>query len=180
MEKIASFKVDHTKLKRGVYLSREDMIYTSKYECEKGCSAVSIREGDQDQSNNFTKIQTWDLRMYKPNCGTWIDPAAAHTLEHLFATVVRTLGGNRIIYCGPMGCMTGFYLITQHLNFTEVVSLLQEAFKKISEWNDPIPGATTIECGNAKFQNSYEAIKEAKEFLQVLQNLPPECPNYLV
>lgn len=177
MEKIASFKVDHTKLKRGVYLSREDTIYDSKGECEQGSSSVAVKD---DHLENFTKIQTWDLRMYKPNCGAWINPAAAHTLEHLFATIVRTLGGNHIIYCGPMGCMTGFYLITQHLNFTEVVSLLQEVFKKISEWNDPIPGATRIECGNAKFQNSYEAINEAKEFLRVLQNLPPECPNYLV
>ena len=82
MERIASFCVDHTKLDRGMYLSRQD--------------------GD---------VLTWDIRMKKPNQGDYLSTAAAHTLEHLFATYARNSAfQDGVIYVGPMGCRTGFYL----------------------------------------------------------------------
>ena len=81
MERIASFCVDHTRLERGMYLSRQD--------------------GD---------VLTWDIRMKKPNQGDYLTTAAAHTLEHLFATYARNSAvKDGVIYVGPMGCRTGFY-----------------------------------------------------------------------
>ena len=87
MERIASFCVDHTRLERGMYLSRQD--------------------GD---------VLTWDIRMKKPNQGDYLTTAAAHTLEHLFATYARNSAvKDGVIYVGPMGCRTGFYLLTRGL-----------------------------------------------------------------
>ena len=87
MERIASFCVDHTKLDRGMYLSRQD--------------------GD---------VLTWDIRMKKPNQGDYLTTGAAHTLEHLFATYARNSAvKDGVIYVGPMGCRTGFYLLTRGL-----------------------------------------------------------------
>ena len=86
MERIASFCVDHTRLERGMYLSRQD--------------------GD---------VLTWDIRMKKPNQGDYLTTAAAHTLEHLFATYARNSAvKDGVIYVGPMGCRTGFYLRFRH------------------------------------------------------------------
>lgn len=85
MERIASFCVDHTRLDRGIYLSRQD--------------------GD---------VLTWDIRMKKPNQGDYLSTGAAHTLEHLFATYARNSQyQDGVIYVGPMGCRTGFYLLTR-------------------------------------------------------------------
>ena len=87
MERIASFCVDHTKLLPGMYLSRQD--------------------GENGE------ILTWDIRMKQPNKGSYLSPAAAHTLEHLFATYARNSKYSKgIVYVGPMGCLTGFYLLT--------------------------------------------------------------------
>ena len=87
MERIASFCVDHTKLDRGMYLSRQD--------------------GD---------VLTWDIRMKRPNHGDYLSTGAAHTLEHLFATYARNSAfKDSVIYVGPMGCRTGFYLLTRGL-----------------------------------------------------------------
>ena len=86
MERIASFCVDHTKLQPGMYLSR------------------------QDGANG--EILTWDIRMKQPNKGSYLSPAAAHTLEHLFATYARNSKySSGVVYVGPMGCLTGFYLL---------------------------------------------------------------------
>lgn len=91
MERIASFCVDHTKLLPGMYLSR------------------------QDGPNG--EILTWDIRMKRPNQGQYLSPAAAHTLEHLFATYARNSAySHGVVYVGPMGCLTGFYLVTIGLN----------------------------------------------------------------
>ena len=93
MERIASFCVDHTTLEPGMYLSR--------------------RDGD---------IMTWDIRMKKPNQGDYLSPACAHTIEHLFATRARNSRyGAHVIYVGPMGCLTGFYLLTQGLTDAEAL-----------------------------------------------------------
>ena len=101
MERIASFCVDHTKLDRGMYLSRQD--------------------GD---------VLTWDIRMKKPNQGDYLSTGAAHTLEHLFATYARNSQyKDGVIYVGPMGCRTGFYLLTRGLTPAEALSLTVESFR---------------------------------------------------
>ena len=101
MERIASFCVDHTKLDRGMYLSRQD--------------------GD---------VLTWDIRMKKPNHGDYLSTGAAHTLEHLFATYARNSAfRDGVIYVGPMGCRTGFYLLTRGLTPAEALKLTVESFR---------------------------------------------------
>ena len=101
MERIASFCVDHTKLDRGMYLSRQD--------------------GD---------VLTWDIRMKKPNQGDYLSTAAAHTLEHLFATYARNSAfQDGVIYVGPMGCRTGFYLLTRGLTPAQALELTVESFR---------------------------------------------------
>ena len=101
MERIASFCVDHTRLDRGMYLSRQD--------------------GD---------VLTWDIRMKKPNHGDYLSTGAAHTLEHLFATYARNSQyKDGVIYVGPMGCRTGFYLLTRGLTPAEALSLTVESFR---------------------------------------------------
>ena len=101
MERIASFCVDHTKLQPGMYLSR------------------------QDGANG--EILTWDIRMKQPNKGSYLSPAAVHTLEHLFATYARNSKySSGVVYVGPMGCLTGFYLLTTGLTPAEALDLTQE------------------------------------------------------
>ena len=121
MERIASFCVDHTKLDRGMYLSRQD--------------------GD---------VLTWDIRMKRPNHGDYLSTGAAHTLEHLFATYVRnTADSDNILYVGPMGCRTGFYFITRDkISKTRAIELVQETCAFIEHFEGEIPGSSRIECGN--------------------------------
>ena len=126
MKKITSFCVDHDHLEKGMYVSRED--------------------GD---------VITYDLRMVKPNQGGYLENAGLHTLEHLFATYVRnTEESDAIVYVGPMGCRTGFYLLTRtggHPDAVppaDAVRLVQEAMAFIAAFDGAIPGATEPECGN--------------------------------
>lgn len=121
MERIASFCVDHTKLDRGMYLSRQD--------------------GD---------VLTWDIRMKKPNQGDYLSTAAAHTLEHLFATYARNSAvKDGVIYVGPMGCRTGFYLLLAgDLEPRDVEELVQAMFRFIRDYEGPVPGAAARDCGN--------------------------------
>ena len=114
MERIASFCVDHTKLDRGMYLSRQD--------------------GD---------VLTWDIRMKKPNHGDYLSTGAAHTLEHLFATYARNSQyKDGVIYVGPMGCRTGFYLLTRGLTPAEALSLTVESFRFMAAFEGDVPGAS--------------------------------------
>lgn len=121
MERIASFCVDHTKLDRGMYLSRQD--------------------GD---------VLTWDIRMKKPNQGDYLTTGAAHTLEHLFATYARNSAvKDGVIYVGPMGCRTGFYLLLAgDLEPRDVEELVQAMFRFIRDYEGPVPGAAARDCGN--------------------------------
>lgn len=99
MKRIASFEVNHDKLKPGMYTSRID--------------------GD---------ITTYDIRMVYPNAGTYIQPAAGHTFEHLFATYARNSKfADQIIYCGPMGCQTGFYFLVRDMKPSDAIALVQES-----------------------------------------------------
>lgn len=121
MKKIASFTVDHNRLERGLYISRRD-----------------------------NGIDTWDLRTVKPNTPPYMEQAAMHTVEHLGATLFRNSEfADSIVYFGPMGCRTGFYLLTREMADSQVVSLVKSVFEQIALWDEPIPGASLPEeCGN--------------------------------
>ena len=147
MERIASFCVDHTKLLPGMYLSRQD--------------------GENGE------ILTWDIRMKQPNKGSYLSPAAAHTLEHLFATYARNSKYSKgVVYVGPMGCLTGFYLLTIGLTPAEALDLTRSAFE------GDIPGASAVECGNYLMMDSIAARAEASAMLPVLENLDADKLHY--
>lgn len=142
MERIASFNVDHTKLDEGIYISRID--------------------GD---------ITTYDLRMRKPNTGDLISNSAMHSLEHMFATVVRNSEmSDKVIYFGPMGCQTGFYLLMRSLDHRAVVELIKTVLKRITEYNGEMPGASEIECGNYRNLDMSQAKAEAAMYLKKIEN----------
>ncbi len=143
MNKIASFTVDHDKLKRGMYLSRVD--------------------GD---------VITYDIRMRVPNKGDYLTNAALHSFEHLFATYARNSAlSDNVIYVGPMGCRTGFYFLTRGISNRAAIDLVIDCFKKIAVHEGEIPGATQKECGNYKEQDLAGAKKEASAMLEVLENI---------
>ncbi|MBQ8823719.1 MAG: S-ribosylhomocysteine lyase [Ruminococcus sp.] len=147
MKKIASFTVNHDTLKRGVYISRID--------------------GD---------AVTYDLRMKMPNAGDFITPKSLHTIEHLLATYVRNSEfSDLVIYAGPMGCRTGFYLILRDsVEKSEVLSLLKKAFSYIADFTGEIPGSRKEECGNYLEHNLEQAKRDAAQYLEVLNNLAPD------
>ena len=150
MERIASFCVDHTTLDRGMYLSR--------------------RDGD---------VLTWDIRMKRPNQGDYLSTAAAHTLEHLFATCARNSRfKDGVIYVGPMGCRTGFYLLTRGLTDAEALALTVECFRFMAEYDGPVPGASEAECGNYRDMDLPAARAEAAAMLPVLEHLTPADMRY--
>lgn len=142
MEKITSFTIDHNVLKKGFYLSRVDK-----------------------------NVFTYDLRFKEPNKGDYLHMAAMHTIEHLFATVVRNSAyKDKVVYFGPMGCRTGFYLLLFDMNKDEALKLTKECVAKCLEL-DTIPGSKKIECGNYRSHNLAGAKKELSEYLDVLNTL---------
>lgn len=153
MERIASFCVDHTTLVPGMYLSRQD--------------------GPQGE------ILTWDIRMKRPNQGSYLSPAAAHTLEHLFATCARnSRWKDGVIYVGPMGCLTGFYLVTMGLSPADALALVRECFAFMAAFDGPIPGASEVECGNYRMMDLAAARAEASAMLPVLDALDENHLQY--
>lgn len=160
MEKIDSFKVDHTKLLRGIYVSRKD--YLSK--------------GDV--------VTTFDLRMKEPNREPAIGQAAIHTIEHLGATYLRNhvTWGDKVVYFGPMGCCTGFYLLLSgDLMPKDILSLVTEMFVFISTYSGEIPGASAHDCGNYMLNNlpmaNWEARKYLKEVLECMSDANMVYPS---
>ena len=150
MERIASFCVDHTVLQRGMYLSR--------------------RDGDVD---------TWDIRMKKPNQGDYLTTGAAHTLEHLFATMARNSAySDNVIYVGPMGCRTGFYLLTRGLSDAQALALTTDCYRQMAAFTGDIPGASEVECGNYRDMDLEGARAEAASMLTVLEGWSPEKMRY--
>ena len=150
MERIASFCVDHTKLDRGMYLSRQD--------------------GD---------VLTWDIRMKKPNPGDYLTTGAAHTLEHLFATYARnSTVKDGVIYVGPMGCRTGFYLLTRGLTPAQALALTVDSFRFMAAFEGDIPGASEVECGNYRDMDLPAAKAEAAAMLPVLEALTADQLHY--
>ena len=157
MERIPSFQVDHIKLNRGIYVSRLDKV-------------------------NGNYLTSFDIRMKLPNREPVINIAELHTMEHLGATFLRnhSIWKDEIIYFGPMGCRTGFYLILKgKLESRDIVDIIKETYKFMSEFEGDIPGATAIECGNYLDQNLPMAKYEAKKYLEeTLNNLEKENLNY--
>ncbi len=160
MKKIASFTVNHLDLKRGVYVSRCDV----------------TPSGDV--------ITTFDVRMKEPNRESPLSGDAIHTIEHLAATFLRNHPewSSHIVYWGPMGCLTGNYLIVSgDYDSSDVVPLLRETFRFIADFEGDIPGATARDCGNYTFNDLSAAKVEALKFLtDILDNPSPENLNYPV
>ena len=155
MEKIASFTVDHLTLEPGVYVSRIDR--------DPATGAV---------------VTTFDLRMTRPNREPVMDTGAVHTIEHLLATHLRNNPAwrDRVIYAGPMGCRTGFYLVMfGELTSSDVLEPVRDAFRFIASFEGEIPGAKPAECGNYNDMNLDEARWEAKRYLErALENPRPD------
>lgn len=143
MKKIASFTVNHDKLNPGLYASRWD--------------------GD---------AVTYDVRMKKPNGGDYLSTGSMHTIEHLFATYVRNSKfSDSIIYCGPMGCRTGFYLIVRDsVSMLDVIKLVKDSMEFISTYEGEIPGASRVECGNYEDHDLEAAKKDCREMVEVLKD----------
>lgn len=150
MEKIASFTIDHTRLLPGVYVSRKDNV-------------------------NGNVLTTFDIRMTRPNYEPVMNTAEIHTVEHLAATYLRNHKEykDKVIYFGPMGCRTGFYLILAgDYESKDIVDLMIELFTFMSEFDDEVPGASARDCGNYLDMNLPMARYISKRFLtEVLQNI---------
>jgi S-ribosylhomocysteine lyase len=123
------------------------------------------------KSMEMSGVTTWDLRFKKPNAGDYITPKALHTIEHIIATVLRNSPlKDDVIYFGPMGCRTGFYLLTVNLNYEQTLELLKQSFEIGSTFSE-IPGNKREECGNYLEHDLDGAIKEIKDYLGILNNL---------
>lgn len=141
MEKIASFQVDHRYIVPGMYVSRTD--------------------GD---------IVTYDLRTRRPNCGDYMDNITMHSVEHMFATYARggALGKN-VIYFGPMGCRTGFYLLMRGCTDSEAYGYVKETLESIISHDGEMFGASPVECGNRLELDLGAAKRGAKRYLDALK-----------
>lgn len=143
MKKIASFTINHLKLEPGIYVSRRDYI---------GSEVAT----------------TFDIRMTRPNYEPVMNTAEVHTLEHLGATFLRNHEkySDKVIYFGPMGCRTGFYLILAgNLESKDIVDLVTEMYEFMSEFEGDVPGASARDCGNYLDMNLPMAKYVAKRFL---------------
>ena len=121
--------------------------------------------------NELHGISTWDLRFKKPNCGDYISPAALHTVEHLLATALRNSAKkDDIIYFGPMGCRTGFYLLTVNLGYPQVLALLKENLAVALSFTE-VPGNKREECGNYLEHDLDGAKRECEKYLEILNNV---------
>ena len=141
MERIKSFQINHNILEPGFYISRQD--------------------GD---------IITYDLRTRKPNAGDYMDNATMHSLEHMFATFVRNSHiADKVIYFGPMGCQTGFYLLVRDCAPAEVFETTKQVLEGILAHEGPVFGASAIECGNYRNLDIALAHAEAATYLEVLK-----------
>ncbi len=140
--RIASFSVDHDKIVPGIYVSRID--------------------GD---------IVTYDLRTRVPNGGDYIDTVTMHSVEHMLATYLRNSEiGKSIIYFGPMGCGTGFYLLVRGESNQRVIDVLKDCLKKTVEHDGEMFGNTRKECGNYRSLSLDSAKKECEKYLEVLNS----------
>ena len=156
MEKITSFTIDHILLQPGLYVSRTDRI---------GAETVT----------------TFDLRLTSPNDEPVMNTAEMHTMEHLAATFLRNhpVWKDKIIYFGPMGCRTGFYLLLAgEYTSREVLPLVTECFRFIRDYNGDVPGASAKDCGNYLDMNLPMAKYWGKRYTQLLENIDDSRLNY--
>ena len=151
MKKIASFTVDHDILEKGMYISRID----------RNCI-------------------TYDVRMKKPNAGDYLSTGGMHSIEHLFATYARnSCFSDSIIYVGPMGCRTGFYLVTyDDMSGKDAINLVREAMTFIRDFEGEMPGGKRKECGNYLDHDVSEAKRVAKDMLEVLKDYTEDDLKY--
>lgn len=142
VKRISSFSVDHDLIEAGIYVSRID--------------------GD---------ITTYDMRTRKPNMGDYMDNVTMHSVEHMFATYVRSSAiGDRVIYFGPMGCRTGFYLLVRNADNEEVLSVVKSVLSRIAFEATQMFGATRTECGNYRELDLDAAKREATRYLSILNS----------
>ena len=145
ISRIQSFSVNHNTLNEGIYISRVD----------RG-------------------IVTYDLRTRKPNSGDFMDHSTMHTLEHMFATYVRNSEiADSVLYFGPMGCQTGFYLlVAEDVTPQKVYETTVEVLKKTVAHEGDVFGNSAVECGNYRTLDLGAAVNEARRYLAVLENNP--------
>ena len=144
IKRIASFSVDHDRLLPGLYVSRID--------------------GD---------ITTYDMRTRRPNTGDLMDNATMHSLEHMFATFIRNGSlGAQVVYFGPMGCQTGFYLLVRNADNAAVLAEIRDVLKRILAYDGPVFGCARKECGNYANLNLECAKVEARRYLAELDARP--------
>ena len=150
IQKIQSFTVDHDKLEPGLYISRVDGTVT-----------------------------TYDLRTRKPNAGDYMDNLTMHSVEHLFATYIRSSSiGSKVLYFGPMGCQTGFYLLVDSTPKEQVLEAIEAVLRQIIAHTGPVFGAARKECGNYLNLNLEAAQLECRRYLQVLEDAAPITFQY--
>ncbi len=142
IQKITSFTVDHDTLTPGIYVSRVD--------------------GD---------VTTYDLRTRTPNAGDYMDNRTMHSVEHMFATYIRNSDlAADVIYFGPMGCQTGFYLLIRHANNEKVLEVVMDVLRKILAHEGAVFGASRKECGNYRNLDLADAKRECARYLHVLES----------
>ena len=142
MRRIASFSVDHDLITEGIYISRID-----------------------------DDVTTYDMRTRVPNAGDYMDNLTMHSLEHLFATFIRSsVIGERVVYFGPMGCQTGFYLLVRNSDDEQTLAVVKDVLAKIADYEGEMPGGTRRECGNYRNLDVGAARVEAERYLDVLSN----------
>ncbi|MBQ4474150.1 MAG: S-ribosylhomocysteine lyase [Lachnospiraceae bacterium] len=147
MNQVASFNVNHDRLEKGMYISRVDR-----------------------------DIITYDVRMKKPNGGDYLSNGEVHTFEHLLATYLRSSRiQDSVIYIGPMGCRTGFYLLLRDdVSKEDAIRLTWEAFRFVRDFEGTIPGSKREECGNYAEHDLPGAKRVAEDMLAVLADWTPE------
>lgn len=157
MEKIASFTIDHIRLLRGIYVSRKDVI-------------------------GGETVTTFDIRMKEPNREPALGQGAIHTIEHIAASYLRNdpVWGERIVYWGPMGCLTGNYLLMRgDLNPEDILPLMKETFRFVADFEGEIPGAAPSDCGNWLLHDLPMARYESARYLkEVLEQISEENLRY--
>ena len=150
MKTIKSFQVNHDTLTKGMYISRID--------------------GD---------CITYDIRMVTPNGGIYLENDGLHTFEHLFATYVRNSDlADQIIYAGPMGCQTGFYLLVRNACNSQVIAVIKDVLQKIISYQGEVFGASEIECGNYRSLDLSLAQQEAERYLNNIRNITENDLKY--
>ena len=156
MEKITSFTIDHIRLQPGLYVSRKDAV---------GSETVT----------------TFDLRLTSPNEEPVMNTAEVHTIEHLAATFLRNAPAwkDQVLYFGPMGCRTGFYLLLSgDLSSQDVLPLVTDCFRFIRDYRGEVPGASPRDCGNYLDMNLSMANYWGRRYTALLENITPDRLTY--